>query len=43
MNAMRLGGEAGAKQDKFSELVLAIVESDPFRLRRGREPEESAR
>ena len=32
---------SGAKGDKFSELVLAIVESDPFRLRRGREPKET--
>lgn len=34
---------SGAKGDKFSELVLAIVESDPFRMKRGREPDENGR
>jgi hypothetical protein len=34
---------SGDRGDKFSELVLAIVESEPFRFRRGREPAETER
>ena len=34
---------SGDRGDKFSELVLAIVEIEPFRFRRGREPAETER
>jgi predicted P-loop ATPase len=32
---------SAGKNDRFSEVVLAIVASDPFRFRRGEEPKST--